>query len=118
MIAPRRREDPRALYHSVAVYSNGLVTVEVWEPVSDWELPPREGGRLWGWTSRRLLRGGRPKRVEAAYRLTDLFEHRRRLTEDWAAYLAQGTVEDSEAFPITRTEANQREAVYQIRLPL
>ena len=58
MIAPRRRQDPRALYHSVAVYSNGLVTVEVWEPVSDWELPPREGGRLWGWTSRRLLRGG------------------------------------------------------------
>ena len=30
-------------------------------------------------------------KVEAAYRRTDLFERRRRLLEDWASYLANGT---------------------------
>ncbi len=36
-------------------------------------------------------------RVEAAYRRTDLFERRRLLMDDWAAYLAQGTTKDSVA---------------------
>ena len=30
-------------------------------------------------------------RVEAAYRRTDLFDRRRRLMDDWAAYLAAGS---------------------------
>ena len=30
-------------------------------------------------------------RVEPAYRRTDLFERRRRLMDDWAAYLASGS---------------------------
>ena len=30
-------------------------------------------------------------RVEAAYTRSDLFERRRRLMDDWARYLAQGT---------------------------
>ena len=30
-------------------------------------------------------------RVEAAYARSDLFERRRRLMDDWAGYLAQGT---------------------------
>ena len=34
--------------------------------------------------------------VEAAYRRSDLFERRRHLMEDWAAYLAQGMAKDSE----------------------
>ena len=38
-------------------------------------------------------------RVEAAYRRSDLFERRRRLMDDWAAYLA-GESCDSEAGPI------------------
>ena len=29
-------------------------------------------------------------KVEAAYRRTDLFQRRRRLMDDWAAYLADG----------------------------
>ena len=33
--------------------------------------------------------------IEAAYRRTDLFERRRRLMDDWADYLAQGTAKDS-----------------------
>ena len=37
-------------------------------------------------------------RVEAAYRRTDLFDRRRRLMEDWAAYLA-GQSRDPEAGP-------------------
>ena len=37
--------------------------------------------------------------VEAAYRRTDLFERRRRLMEDWAAYLA-GESREVEAEPI------------------
>ena len=37
-------------------------------------------------------------RVEAAYRRTDLFERRRRLMDDWAAYLA-GRRANSEAGP-------------------
>ena len=35
-------------------------------------------------------------KVEAAYRRTDLFERRRILMDDWAAYLAHGTAKDSE----------------------
>ena len=35
-------------------------------------------------------------RVEAAYARSDLFERRRVLMGDWAAYLDQGTGEDSE----------------------
>ena len=35
-------------------------------------------------------------RVEAAYALSDLFERRRILMDDWARYLAQGTGEDPE----------------------
>ena len=38
-------------------------------------------------------------KVEAAYRRSDLFERRRRLMEDWAAYLA-GQSQDLEAGPI------------------
>ena len=38
------------------------------------------------------------KRVEAAYRRTDLFERRRRLMEDWAAYLA-GESREAKAAP-------------------
>ena len=38
-------------------------------------------------------------RVEAAYRRTDLFERRRRLMNDWAAYLA-GQSRGPEAGPI------------------
>ena len=38
-------------------------------------------------------------KVEAAYRRTDLFERRRRLMEDWAAYLA-GESREPEAVPI------------------
>ena len=37
--------------------------------------------------------------IEAAYRRTDLFERRRRLMGDWAAYLA-GESRDPEAGPI------------------
>ena len=36
-------------------------------------------------------------RVEAAYMRSDLFERRRRLMDDWAHYLAQGTATDSES---------------------
>ena len=39
-------------------------------------------------------------RVEAAYRRTDLFDRRRRLMDDWAAYLA-GASRDSEAGTIS-----------------
>ena len=39
------------------------------------------------------------KRVEAAYRRTDLFERRRRLMDDWAVYLARERRE-SEADPV------------------
>ena len=39
--------------------------------------------------------------VETAYRRTDLFERRRRLTDDWAAYLA-GKSGEPEAAPIRR----------------
>ena len=35
-------------------------------------------------------------KVEAAYARSDLFERRRILMDDWAAYLAQGTAKDSE----------------------
>ena len=35
-------------------------------------------------------------KVEAAYRRTDLFERRRILMDDWAAYLSQRTVTDSD----------------------
>ena len=38
-------------------------------------------------------------KVEAAYRRTDLFERRRQLMDDWAAYLA-GDSHDPEAGPI------------------
>ena len=38
-------------------------------------------------------------RVEAAYRRSDLFERRRVLMDDWAAYLA-GKPQESEAGPI------------------
>ena len=38
-------------------------------------------------------------RVEAAYRRTDLFERRRRLMDDWAAYLADKS-RDPEAEPV------------------
>ena len=41
------------------------------------------------------------KRVEAAYRRTDLFERRRRLMDDWAAYLTCESREP-EAAPIRR----------------
>ena len=33
-------------------------------------------------------------KVEAAYARSDLFERRRILMDDWAAYLAQGTAKD------------------------
>ncbi len=35
-------------------------------------------------------------RVEADYAGSDLFEHRRVLMDDWARYLAQGSLEDPE----------------------
>ena len=38
-------------------------------------------------------------KVEAAYRRTDLFERRRRLMDDWAAYLA-GERRDPEVGPV------------------
>ena len=38
-------------------------------------------------------------KVEAAYRRTDLFERRRRLMNDWAAYLADKS-RDPEAGPV------------------
>ncbi len=37
------------------------------------------------------LAHGVQNRVEAAYRRTDLFEHRRQLMDDWAFYLAGGS---------------------------
>ena len=40
--------------------------------------------------------------VEAAYRRTDLFERRRRVMEDWAAYLA-GETPEPEAAPMQRS---------------
>ena len=40
--------------------------------------------------------------VEAAYRRSDLFERRRRVMEDWAAYLAGETLEP-EAAPMQRS---------------
>ena len=40
-------------------------------------------------------------KVEAAYRRTDLFERRRRLMDDWSAYLA-GETREQEAAPIRR----------------
>ena len=43
-------------------------------------------------------------RVEWAYRRTDLFERRRRLMDDWAAYLA-GQCRKAEAGPIGRSSA-------------
>ncbi len=42
--------------------------------------------------------------VEAAYRRSDLFERRRRLMDDWAAYLA-GENAELEASPSRRTTA-------------
>ena len=33
--------------------------------------------------------------IEAAYRRSDLFERRRRLMDDWVAYLAQGASLDA-----------------------
>ena len=35
-------------------------------------------------------------KVEAAYARSDLFERRRILMDDWAAYLGQGIAKDSE----------------------
>ena len=43
-----------------------------------------------------------PGRAEAAYRRSDLFERRRRVMEDWAAYLAGETLEP-EAAPMQRS---------------
>ena len=47
------------------------------------------------------LEGGHTEVIEAAHRRTDLFEPRRRLMEDWAAYLAVETRE-LEVTPIRR----------------
>ncbi len=47
------------------------------------------------------LEGGHTEVIEAAYRRTDLFERRRRLMGDWAAYLAVETRE-LEVTPIRR----------------
>ena len=41
-------------------------------------------------------------KVEAAYARSDLFERRRRLMDDWAAYLAATNVADAEGHPRVR----------------
>ncbi len=44
-------------------------------------------------------------KVEAAYRRGDLFEKRRRLMDDWAAFLALPSVTDSNVIPMNRAQA-------------
>ena len=64
--------------------------------------------------SRRALAHVVQNKVEAAYRRTDLFERRRKLMDDWAAYLDGVPRTDNRQTPLTRGDRSG----FGHRLPL